>query len=438
MREGKPGYTMDQHRVYHPKHPTMDLSMRRSVDGKWQYILCFFWLLYVSEAEILPTRFGMPSEKVLKANAHDEDFEERYVTNYLRDIDAQFAMPSIEHLGPGSFLGPCRFLEWAQPVDIFYQYVAHEENEGRKPSTLTTFMKVYHKVFGTFLKFRGKLEHAQCNHCARLKAKIKGARSKSDRTQFVREFSQHILSQWLDRQVYWKIRGLSQRFFSASLPASDDVGIFSSVACIIVDGMDQSKLRTPRFGHLRISKLLEQVFRPTLHLAGVWIHGSELYLPISDESLKKDSETQIEMMARSLSALCRLGPGRLPLGCHIQADNCFREGKNQYIACFLLLLTVIGAFRFTSMGFLRTAHSHEDIDQIFGQVSRLLKAKSFNTPSQLIQLLQSVTQRSGEPSRIRGTVVHPYKLDEVARWKQFTQQLGIAFKGLRCLTLRQI
>ncbi|CAK9112760.1 unnamed protein product [Durusdinium trenchii] len=116
----------------------------------------------------------MPSEKVLKANAHDEDFEERYVTNYLRDIDAQFAMPSIEHLGPGSFSGPCRFLEWAQPVDIFYQYVAHEENEGRKPSTLTTFMKVYHKVFGTFLKFRGKLEHAQCNHCARLKAKIKG------------------------------------------------------------------------------------------------------------------------------------------------------------------------------------------------------------------------------------------------------------------------
>ena len=437
MREGKPGFTMDEYRTSHPKHPTLGVSLRNSSSGKWQYILAFLWLLYVSEAEILPTKFKMPSEKVQKYHMNDEDFQERYVTAFLRDVDSQFALPRIEHLGPGSFAGPCRFLEYAQPIDIFYQYSAHEENDGRKPASLATFMKVFKKIFGTYLKFRDHSEHAQCNICGRLKGKIKAGKSKQQRLDFVGEYSRHVLSQWMDRQIYWKLRALSQRYFGTIGITQIQDSIYSSCLTAILDGMDQSKLRTPRFGYQRISKQLEALFRPTLHLTAAWLHGHKVWLPVSDESLKKDSQTQAEILSRALSDLCvSVATKQLPLGFHLQQDNCFREGKNKYIVSYCLLLVVVGAFRWSSTGFLRTGHSHEDVDQIFGQLSRLLKGKSFSTPEALIKLLRSAASRSSsQPAQIRGSQVCPYKLDEVACWKVFTQQLGLDFKGLRHLVV---
>ena len=48
---------------------------------------------------------------------------------------------------------------------------------------------------------------------------------------------------------------------------------------------------------------------------------------------------------------------QLPLGLHIQADNCSREGKNQYVIKWCALNVLIGTFRWISLGFLRTGHS---------------------------------------------------------------------------------
>lgn len=383
----------------------------------------------------MPTKFKMPSEGMVVRGSTDDDFEERYVNSFLKDIDAQFSLPRIEHLGPGSFAGPCRFLEYAQPIDIYYQYSVHEDTQGRKPAAFSTFMRIYHQVFGKYLKFRDKREHAQCNVCASHRRKIKLAKTKSTRVQFVKEYSMHVLQQWMDRQIYWKMRALSQRFFATSVHSGHlQDNIYSSCLTCIMDGMDQSKLRTPRFQG-RISKMAEALFRPTLHLAAVWIHGKKIHLPISDESLKKDSTTQLEQLARALSDLVAdVGSGGLPLGCMIQQDNCFREGKNQFVLLFALILTIAGAFRWTGLSFLRTGHSHEDVDQIFGQLSRLLRGKSFCTPEGLIRILQTAAGTPGQSRQIRGTAVAPYKLDETACWKPFTQQVSFVLKGLRFLT----
>ena len=384
----------------------------------------------------MPTRFKLPSEPSVARRNGDPDFEDRFVSSYLRNIDAQFSMPRIEQLGPGSFAGPCRFLEYRQPVDVWHQYSAFEEHEGRQPASLATFMKVYKKIFGTYLKYRDRTEHAQCNSCALLRRKIKESSSRADRLAQVREYSMHILHQWMDRQVYWKLRALSQRFFQAEIThiprqlAGDN--LYSSVITVICDGMDQSKLRVPRIVG-RHSKILEQLFRPTLHLSAIWVHGWRLYLPIADESLKKDSQTQLETLARALSELC-VAKG-LALGLHFQQDNCFREGKNQYMLCFCLSLVLFGCVRWSSCGYLRTGHSHEDVDQVFGCLSRLLRGKGFNDPAQLIQLLQTAA-RPGEARQIHGTQLTAYKLDQTACWKNFTDQFGISFKGHEWLDLQ--
>lgn len=383
----------------------------------------------------MPSRFRMPTNESAASSKADPDFEERFVTSYLRNLDAQFAMPRIEHLGPGSFAGPCRFLEHQSPVDLWNQYCVLEEHEGRQPATLPTFMRIYHKIFGTFLKYRDKREHAQCNTCALHRRCIKESNTKADRIASTKDYSMHVLHQWMDRQIYWKLRALSQRFFQAGTDqmsrqlAGDN--IYSSAITLIADGMDQSKLRVPRILG-RFSKVLEQLFRPTLHLNGVWIHGWKLFIPIGDESLKKDSQTQLETLARAISQLC-VERGGLPLGLHLQQDNCFREGKNKFVLLFMLIMVVSGSFRWASCGYLRTGHSHEDIDQVFSCIARLLKGKSYQSPQGLIELLRSASQ-PGEVRKIHATDVSPYKLDQTALWKQFTEQIGISFRGLRTST----
>ena len=113
----------------------------------------------------------------------------------------------------------------------------------------------------------------------------------------------------------------------------------------------------------RCAKALEILFRPTLHVLGVWAQGALLQLWIGHEDLKKDSATQIEGMMRVLDAvLDRFSC--LPLGLHVQADNCCREGKNQYVALWCASLVLLGVFKWVVMAFQRKGHTHDKQDQV--------------------------------------------------------------------------
>jgi hypothetical protein len=65
----------------------------------------------------------------------------------------------------------------------------------------------------------------------------------------------------------------------------------------------------------------------------------------------------------------------LPLGVHIQQDNTSREGKNQFLLRWCILLIIFGCVRWCTLGFLRTGHTHENIDQLFAQVCAVIRVK---------------------------------------------------------------
>ena len=137
----------------------------------------------------------------------------------------------------------------------------------------------------------------------------------------------------------------------------------------------------------------------------------------------------------------RRSVSQLPLKWHLQQDNCPREGKNQYVFCFLLACVILGVFRSTSAGFLRTGpgHSHEDVDQCFGQLAKLIQGRTFDTANEIVDLIAKAAKpaagnNTASASRIRGGGrVHVSKLDEVCCWKDWVAQLGISFRGLRDL-----
>ena len=131
--------------------------------------------------------------------------------------------------------------------------------------------------------------------------------------------------------------------------------VASSVLCCILDGMDQSKFRCPRLT-TRPSKNVEVLYRPTLHCSGLLLHGVRFSFHVSNEDVKKDSVTQLELLFLNLSDLLDIHP-RLPMVLHVQQDNCYREGKNQYVCAAMILLVVLKVFRATCLGFLRKGHS---------------------------------------------------------------------------------
>lgn len=440
LRNQQPAYSMrGENRLAEAKHPTLGFSVKRNSDTyKWPHILGFFWLLYISAAEIMPNKLVMPDElfknKSVGQEDNDQDFEDRYITSFMRNLDMQFDPLKVGQAGPGSFQGPRRYLEWERPSDLYLQYVAMSEADGQKPGGFTTFLRVFKQVMGHHLKFRAKTEHAQCTVCYHLREKIKKARSQQMKQQGTRNYTQHLLSQWLDRQTYWNTRQMSRNFFyNCEIMKNSFEG---SVLCTIIDGMDQAKLRVPKFGTQRINKNQELIFRPTCHLTACWMHGYRLYLPLSDENMKKDSETQMEILMRSLSEV-QQKYSKLPLGLWTQADNCFRESKNQYVFSLNLMLVCIGCFKWAVMAFLRTAHSHEDVDQCFGQVARLFAARKFDEPGDMIQLLNECSKSNSDQNAPSGSnksrlqTAHSYKLDQVSKWKPFVAQTGIKLLGMR-------
>ena len=438
LRENLPGYTMHEKRLQEPKHSVLKVSLKRNSENmQWPHVVTFFWILYISAAEVLPTRLVMPNWQTEIVEG-DPDFSERFTCGFLRDVEKHFELSHPGQIGPATFQGPRRYLEHAKPIDLYMQYTAYADAERIKPASRATFMRVFRRVFSTHLKFRDKAEFGQCEICYRYKQKIKKSATRSERLTWTRSYSNHLFAQWRDRQFYWRMRELSRQFFSQQLAFGiskiHSLELSSSVLTTIMDGMDQSKLRVPKWGYVRLPKSLEVLYRPALHLAATWIHGDRLWLSVSDENVKKNSASQTEQLVRSLSNLLTT-TSQLPLHLHCQTDNCFREGKNQFVSAFMMMAVVLKIFRSTSQGYLRKAHSHEDVDQVFGQVARLLQGKAVATADAMVDLLNALTKRQGTSTTSAGHILKSscsaYRLDEVTCWQPFVSQLGVFLKGMR-------
>ena len=155
--------------------------------------------------------------------------------------------------GPGTFEGPRRYLEWQRPMDLFVQYQAFCENGGLQCASFTTFRRMMISVFKHHLKFRDKGDFGQCDVCFKLRKRIRNAANKFIKAAHVKLYSEHLLQQWADRQFYWNLRSLSRHYFSQLMHFNRRLAsastVSSSILTIIQDGMDQAKLRLPRWGY---------------------------------------------------------------------------------------------------------------------------------------------------------------------------------------------
>ena len=130
--------------------------------------------------------------------------------------------------------------------------------------------------------------------------------------------------------------------------------------CLIVDGMDQNTTMVPKLRQL--VKAIESRYVKT-HLCGVLVHGVGLYTDVwIDAHHKHDSNQVVTSIMHVLQDVRNRRGNILPPKLRIQADNCSREKKNQYMFALCAALAAFKYFAEVQLSFLIVGHTHEDID----------------------------------------------------------------------------
>lgn len=253
----------------------------------------------------------------------------------------------------------------------------------------------------SFMKFRSASSHAQCTECIKHKSMIAGLshhlRARRVQQQMLYD---HLQSQFRDRVCYWHLRGKSR---ARGLEI-----------CLIQDGMDQAKFQVPRHPMIR-AKSLESFNRPKLHVAATICHGRHVAFYLSEPDVAKDSNTSCEMLMHSLNELAKSGVQLSACRVTLQADNTCREVKNGIVMRLMAALVSDGVILSGRMSFLRSGHSHEDVDQLFGSASTWMKNRvrsALASEDFLIALNEFLQQldRPHEPTRFC------IKLDQTRDW----------------------
>ena len=209
-----------------PKHPIFGFCLDGEASAKWHSVAVFLWHIYHSSAEFMPSNLRLPRGRKetpepfdrATVDGDDQDFSVRYVSKVLSELHEYSADINVKMLGPGGDDVPKRWLQHSNRTELYHEYVAYSEANNLKPASYSTFLKVVNCVMkpgmrGSHLAFRKAGDHAQCDVCWKLKRCIRQSRTHDERMQHHKVLIKHTLSQWLDRQEYWRHRALSHSYF---------------------------------------------------------------------------------------------------------------------------------------------------------------------------------------------------------------------------------
>ena len=267
-----------------------------------------------------------------------------------------------------------RYLPPGRMMDYYQQFVATLDDESK--ISFVQFWRVWCSNY-SHMKFRSTSSHSVCSVCTRYKLMIRELSGHLNaRKKQAELYSEHLRSQYLDRALYWERRGVSR------------LGSMGEIT-VIIDSMDQQKFTYPRSDLYR-AKDLSTLQRPRAHVTAVIAHGHFVLIAVSDHDMPKNSNCMCEILGHVWSRLRMNGIDTTRLRFRVQRDNTSRECKNNIVLAFLASLTARGLAAGTTLSCLRSGHSHEDVDQMFGKLAGWMSSNGryARHPDDFMQLIR--------------------------------------------------
>lgn len=150
---------------------------------------------------------------------------------------------------------------------------------------------------------------------------------------------------------------------------------------------------------------------------------------VSDADMRKDGNYTCELLAHALNCLRDMN---VPLGTevslHLQADNTCRENKNNLVMKFCAAITGFRCIDASEQDYLKSGHTHEDVDQWFGQLARfLLRHNRLQTPAEFVEVIQNFLSLQGQTTEVWAKSV---KVDHVRDWNHWMGALDVHLAGI--------
>ena len=208
--------------------------------------------------------------------------------------------------------------------------------------------------------------------------------------------SQHLLFVQRERMAYALHRE----------QAKHEPGTYLSM---IVDGADQSKHNLPHAAQK--SHGSDAPFKIKMHLLGVLVHGVGTYAYTCPGHIAQGHNVTIQAIWDTLVHILSVR-GKLPKTMFLQLDNTTKSCKGKYVHGFLAMLVQKGVFDKIVVGFLPVGHTHEDIDQFFGCIARLLRHNSAHSRLALAKQIRASCKKFGQ----RPLVKHWDRVANISQW----------------------
>lgn len=364
-------------------------------------VFSYLMSLYESTAECMPHDQGDCQED-------PGDEADPYAQEQL------FHLPSATDAANGAAeAAGLRFLPPGTLFDLWRQYCEVHQTQ----VSFKLFWTVFHTHFANrLLQFRPSSGmHSVCAVC--IKHKLLLRQLAADATSRLKQralYDRHLASQYADRQHYWRLRSLSR----ARGP----------VITVILDGMDQAKFAWPRSPEFS-SHEFDSFNRPRLHVWGALVHGWFTALTISHADVSKGGSTTCEVLSVICTRLKALGVDMSQVHLNIQLDNTSGSNKNNSVLSWASTQVQAGHLSSCTLNFLRTGHTHEDIDQLFGELAKWIR-KRLPRAETLDEFETSLNEFLAQLNRPHEPLHYVWRINHVRNWKVWLEQLGKKLGGI--------
>lgn len=182
---------------------------------------------------------------------------------------------------------PRRYLPPGTYSDLYRLYQAECFAQEQPTASASTFFRVLQSSgCRKKIKFRGESTHAQCSTCHKLKSGIRNARDLNEHAKSCDKYMRHLSGVFADRQVYAQLKNRAK--------------VQGDLLTCIIDSMDKSKFRLPRFAAGRTPKNLETKKRPELEFTACLMHGHGVYVYVTDAEQSTGANWSLEVLSLSL------------------------------------------------------------------------------------------------------------------------------------------
>ena len=383
-------------------------GLHKAVSSKWGEVHGYLLELYECQAETLPDDAG-PGSDDEDALQHADENESTPIIHIRRADGTQAkSVPTAEKVTKQR---EERYLPQSTMFDHWKQMIT------LRPEIKCSFRLFWQVWCSDFymMKIRKGFTHRCCTVCLKHKALIRQlAHDIKSREKQRSLWQRHIDSQYQDRTLYWHLRSMAR--------------LHKQPIVVILDGADQAKFCWPR-NRCFAAHQFDSVIRPRLHIVAAIAHGFADILALSHCDVHTGGSATVELVAYVLTLFVKQGVSLQGRDLYLQLHNAASSNKNLTVFAFAATLAALSELSSATVQFLRSGHSHEDVDQQHGQMSsftrnRLTEAQTLDDFKTALQSFLEKLDRPHEPLRVV-TI-----LDEMRNWKLYFEKLGVQMKDM--------